>query len=393
MSRRVQPAVAARAAGTPLVRRIVGFLRMLRNNGFAVGVGETLDATRVALECGPADAAGLRWGMRALLCSCRTDWQRFDGLFDAYWRDFGVKKKARPSGRKFEGRDADADACPNPTALAEMGKDGVDGGDAAGDGRDRRGASAAQANNATDLRHLADPHEIARMQDMAERLAARMRYRLTRREKLRHHGRRLDLRNTIHGSVPYGGTPLRLVFRRRRTKPLRLVLILDASGSMGLYTSFFVRFIRGIVDKFRETEAFVFHTRLIHVSPALRERDLERALESLSVLSAGWGGGTRIGDSLRTFNDHHAANVLNSRSVVIIMSDGYDTGAPGELAEEMRRLKQRARRVVWLNPLIGWEGYEPLAAGMSSALPYVDLFAPAHNLESLMALEPYLAKL
>ena len=331
--------------------------------------------------------------MRALLCSCQTDWRRFDGLFDAYWHGFGVKKMARPGGHKFGGRDDDADASANPAALADIGEDGIDGGDGAGDGRARRGASAAHADATTDLRHLADPREIARMQDMAERLAARMRYRLTRRDKLRRRGRRLDLRNTIHGSVPYGGTPFKLVFRRRRMKPLRLVLILDASGSMGLYTSFFVRFIRGIVDKFRETEAFVFHTRLAHISPALRERDLQRAMESMSVLSAGWGGGTRIGDSLKTFNDHHAAKVLNSRSVVIIMSDGYDTGAPGELAEEMRRLKQRARRVVWLNPLIGWEGYEPLAAGMSSALPYVDLFAPAHNLESLMALEPYLAKL
>jgi uncharacterized protein with von Willebrand factor type A (vWA) domain len=137
----------------------------------------------------------------------------------------------------------------------------------------------------------------------------------------------------------------------------------------------------------------VFHTRLAHVSPSLRDRDVTRAVDKLALMAQGIGGGTRIGESLGTFNRWHARRVINSRTAVMIVSDGYDTGEPAQLAEEMRRLRRRCRKIVWLNPLIGWRDYSPQARGMQAALPYVDLFAPAHNLESLAALEPYLARI
>jgi uncharacterized protein with von Willebrand factor type A (vWA) domain len=240
---------------------------------------------------------------------------------------------------------------------------------------------------------VVDPDDIAAVHALAARLARAMRARLVRRERARRSGHRLDVRRTIHRSVPHGGTPLDLVWRRRRIKPLRLVILLDASGSMNPYTPFFVRFIHGVVDAFREAEAFVFHTRLAHVSDSLRERDVERAIDRLSLMASGIGGGTRIGESLATFNRWHAARVIHSRTAVIIVSDGYDTDAPERLGEEMARLGRRCRRIVWLNPLIGWKDYSPEARGMRAALPHVDLFAPAHNLESLAALEPYLARL
>ena len=143
----------------------------------------------------------------------------------------------------------------------------------------------------------------------------------------------------------------------------------------------------------REAEAFVFHTRLAHVSPSLRDRDVTRAVDKLALMAQGIGGGTRIGESLATFNRWHARRVINSRTAVMIVSDGYDTGEPERLGEEMRRMRRRCRRIIWLNPLIGWRDYSPQARGMQAALPYVDLFAPAHNLQSLAELEPYLARI
>jgi uncharacterized protein with von Willebrand factor type A (vWA) domain len=244
-----------------------------------------------------------------------------------------------------------------------------------------------------DLRHIVDPADIARANQLAARLARVMRARLVRRERIRRRGRRLDLRRTIHRNVSHGGTPVELAWRRRKIKPLRLVVLLDASGSMSLYTSFFVRFVHAVVDAFREAEAFIFHTRLAHVSASLRDRDVARAIDRLSLLAQGIGGGTRIGESLATFNQWHAKRVINSRTAVMIVSDGYDTGEPEQLALQMRRLRRRCRRIIWLNPLIGWRDYSPSARGMQAALPYVDLFAPAHNLDSLAALEPYLAKI
>jgi uncharacterized protein with von Willebrand factor type A (vWA) domain len=187
--------------------------------------------------------------------------------------------------------------------------------------------------------------------------------------------------------------PLDLVKTRRRTRPLRVVVLLDASGSMSLYTGVFFRFVHGVLDAFREAEAFLFHTRLVHVSDAMREKDTARALDRMSLMAEGVGGGTRIGESLATFNKWHAARVIHSRTCVMILSDGYDTGAPERLGAEMASLGRRCRRIVWLNPLIGWDGYEPVARGMAAALPHVALFAPAHNLESLAALEPWLARL
>jgi uncharacterized protein with von Willebrand factor type A (vWA) domain len=277
--------------------------------------------------------------------------------------------------------------------LAEQVRSGDDdSAETSGKGR-RKEASPHEALSATDMRYIVDPDEIAAAHALAGRLARSMRARLTRRERASRKGLRLDLRRTIHRNISRGGVPVDLVFRRRKPKPLRLVILLDASGSMNLYTAFFVRFIHGVVDAFREAEAFLFHTRLAHVSASLRDRDVTRAVDRLALMAQGVGGGTRIGESLSTFNRWHAKRVIHSRTAVMIVSDGYDTGAPEELALQMRRLRRRCRRIIWLNPLIGWRDYAPLARGMQAALPYIDLFAPAHNLDSLAALEPHLARI
>ncbi|MGQ0663809.1 MAG: vWA domain-containing protein [Pseudomonadota bacterium] len=378
-----------------IVARLVGFVRLLRDHAFPVGITEAVDAARVARSIDLVAPGDLRRSLRMLLCSCRNDWQRFDELFDAYWLGVGRKRAVRASGEVGPSavrRLLAGGAPPGPSATPDR----VEGDDASAGGRGEGGAQAASAAEvlaATDLRHINDPTELARIHDLTERLAARMRYRLTRRARARARGRRLDLRNSIHRSLRYGGVPMRLAFRVRRPQPLRLVVILDASGSMSLYSAFFVRFIRCVIDDFRQADAFVFHTRLVHIGPALRERNVERALDKLSLLSAGWSGGTKIGECLATFNRNYAAGVLNRRTVAMIVSDGYDTGAPALLAEQLRPIRRRARRVIWLNPMIGWTGFEPVAEGMKAALPLVDLFAPAHNLDSLAALEEYLARL
>ena len=379
----------------PTVLRLAGFSRTLRDNGFRIGLAETRDAAKLVALPLAAHPSSLRPALRALFCATRSDWERFDAVFDAFWLG-----RARPRTRTSSNVGTAAAPLAQRGGAGASGRqrapDHVEGGGegmAAGGRARREGASRADNIAAVDLRHVVDPAEVARVNALAQRLARTMRARLVRREQARRRGRRLDLRRTIHRSVPHGGTPLDLAWRRRKARPLRLVVLLDASGSMELYTAFFVRFLHGVVDAFREAEAFVFHTRLAHVSPSLRDRDVGRAVDRLALMAQGIGGGTRIGDSLATFNRWHARRVVNSRTAVMIVSDGYDTGEPARLAAEMRRLRQRCRRVIWLNPLIGWRDYAPRARGMQAALPYVDLFAPAHNLESLAALEPYLAKI
>jgi uncharacterized protein with von Willebrand factor type A (vWA) domain len=384
-------------------RRLAGFVRSLRDNGFKVGLAETRDA--LAVLAGPAAArpSFLKPAFRCLFCATRSDWERFDEIFAAYWHRHGMRQTRILSGAMSEARSplrrlADAPhsqgGLPEPVQSKSEGEVESSANDRSANGRGRReGASRSENLAGVDIRHIVDPAEIAQVHVLAARLAKVMRARLVRREQVRRRGRRLDLRRTIHRSVSHGGTPVDLAWRRRKIKPLRLVVLLDASGSMNLYTAFFVRFLHGVVDAFHEAEAFVFHTRLAHVSPSLRDRDVTRAVDRLSLMAQGIGGGTRIGESLATFNRWHARRVINSRTAVMIVSDGYDTGEPERLANEMRRLRRRCRRIVWLNPLIGWRDYSPQARGMAAALPYIDLFAPAHNLESLAALEPFLARI
>src|SRR5271165_1830952 len=387
------PALVARSAA-----KIAGFASVLRANGFAVGLAESRDALAVVASPAGRRPALLKPALRALFSATREDWRCFDELFDAFWRGTGMRRIQPLAG---SGDPNPARRKPLPSSFAPEAPQGSKESGARDDeassqstGGDRRdAASSAEALAGRDIRHIADPQEMAKVHALAERLARRMRARLVRRWRARRAGPRLDLRRTIHRSVAHGGTPIDLVWRRRKLRPLRFVLLLDASGSMELYTAFFVRFLHAAVDAFREAEAFVFHTRLVHVSSALRERDVARAVDRLALMAQGIGGGTRIGESLADFNRWHAARVINSRTAVVIMSDGYDTGEPEQLGAEMQRLARRSRRIVWLNPLLGWRDYEPTARGMQAALPYIDLFAPAHNLESLAALEPYLARI
>jgi uncharacterized protein len=390
--------IVNQSAGAALREKLGRFVRTLRDNSFVIGLAETRDA--LSILSGPAAArpSQLRPALRALFCSRHSDWQKFDEVFDAFWLQRGMKSATRTAGAP--GKNAlGLNSIPvDKSHGGESGgpdkverREGVDA-DGAGEGR-REGASRAESLAQTDFRHLTQAEDIAAAHALAARLANSMRARLTRRERARQSGRKLDLRRTIHKSIAHGGTPLDLVHRHRVDKPLRLVVLLDASGSMSLYSAVFLRFMHGILDAFREAEAYVFHTRLIHISPALREREAQRAVERMSILAQGLGGGTRIGESLGAFNRWHAKRVIHSRTCVMIVSDGYDTGPAAHLGAEMAALRRRCRRIVWLNPMIGWRDYAPEAAGMKAALPYVDLFAPAHSLASLQALEPYLKRI
>jgi uncharacterized protein len=381
--------------------KLAAFLKTLRDNGFAVGLHEGRDAAAL-MTAGYVEKPGLlRSAFKHLFSARKTDWEKFDGLFDAFWLGKRVKSRSLTMGSAKAAnspslkslQDKKSEPAANEPATDQMPSAGEDAPeDRAGEGR-REGASRADNLAEVDFRKMADPDQIEQAHAVAAQLAKTMRTRLTRRDLARRRGYRLDLRRTIHGNISHGGVPISLVRRQRKQKPLRLVVLLDASGSMSMYTGVFLRFIHGVLDEFREAEAFLFHTRLAYVSDAMKEKDPARALDRLSIMAQGAGGGTRIGESLKTFNRWHAARVLHSRSCVMIVSDGYETGDAALLGREMAALARRCRRIVWLNPMMAWEGYAPVAAGIKAALPHVDLYAPANTLKSLTELEPYLAKL
>jgi uncharacterized protein len=382
-----------------VAQKLAAFLRTLRENGFAVGLAEGRDAASLMASFYAARPGLLRSALKHLFSTRKSDWEKFDGLFDAFWLGRRVRSRSMISGATAAANSpslknlqdtGDTRGSPSATDHVPSADDAPEG--RGGEGR-MEGASRAENLAEVDFRRIADSEQIAQAHEAAARLARAMRTRLTRRDLARRRGYRLDLRRTIHRNISHGGVPIALVKRRRKDKPLRLVVLLDTSGSMSLYTGIFLRFLHGVLDAFREAEAFLFHTRLAHVSDAMKERDAGRALDRLSILAQGAGGGTKIGESLATFNRHHAARVIHSRTCVMIVSDGYETGDANLLGREMAALARRCRRIVWLNPMMAWQGYAPVAAGIRAALPHIDLYASANTLNSLAALEPYLARL
>ncbi len=384
-------ATAAVGANSPS-RRMRDFMTLLRANGFAVGPSETVDAVSFLTRVDPPDEAATRLGLRAMLSGNREQWERFDALFEAYWHGRGLRV-VEPSARREAPSLWSRVLSPVGDGSAPGGTSAPDSADAADSDETRLAASDRTVMRRTDLRAFADGASAVEAERVAEALARAMRYRLSRRREPAGRGLAVDLRRTLRRNMSRGGEPLELVYRHRPDKPVNLVVLLDVSGSMKLYSRYFLLFVRGLLCRWLRADAYLFHTRLARVTEVLRDQDPVKALTRLSLMTEGFGGGTNIARSLRTFNDRYAKQTINSRSVVIIMSDGYDTDPPEALEAELRRLKQRARRLVWLNPLLGWKDYQPIARGMAVARPHIDHFAAANTLESLAALEDDLARL
>ena len=378
-----------------LQSRLVEFVRLAHNNNFRVGVAEELDAQKIALSCGILDSQRLHWGLRALLCSDQDDWDRFDDLFDAYWKPATIRHNLQsspgsPVRRQTEGTqngNPGTEGQPSETDAAGQGEAEAPDGNAS-----KEGASLSESMETADFQMLANDGQMRTLERLVERLAKRMRKRISRRQRMQKQGRRIHLRATLRNSLRYGGTPLQLIHRKARRRQPRLILIVDVSRSMSLYSYLFLRFARGLVGHFRDASAFAYHTRLVPITDALRQTDVVRMQHSLALISQGWSGGTRIGECLASFNDQYGA-MMNNRSLVVVVSDGLDTGDPEYLSTQLGRIRDRCRKLVWLNPLLGRPGYEPKTQSMQAALPYLDLFAPAHNVESLQQLEKELISL
>ncbi len=378
--------------------KMIGFVNHLRLNGFVVGLPEAEASVALLGDLDLADLPGSRLRLRALLAKRKQEWEGFDDLFEAYWFQHGRRRDALQ--RKTEARRPKRPGVWNEhfarqgQSSEEAGNPHEGGGnEEAQSGEGRLVASRQHYLHTRDLRHLADRGELAEAERAAECLARALRYRLARRYRLAATAERLDLRRTLRRSLAKGGEPIDLAWRARPEEPVRIVVLLDVSGSMDLYSRFFLQFVKGLVGGWAESDAYLFHTHLMRITDGLTERDPIKAMTRLSLMTAGFGGGTKIGACLKVFNERYAKRALNSRSVVIIMSDGYDTGTPDLLVKELARLKRRARRVIWLNPLLGWRDYQPINRAMVAARPWLDHFATAHSLESLAALEPELSRL
>jgi uncharacterized protein with von Willebrand factor type A (vWA) domain len=368
--------------GTGLVAHCVRFCRALRAQGVEVTPGSTLLAIRTLGLVDLADREELRLGLRTVLSGKREHYALFDELFDAMW---GGGHGRRMPSRGRTSRPAPATQQSPVTLQTWMrGEDPT---------RERlvpvREASAHESKGRLDVARWT-AEEAAAFERLARRMARRLALRRSRRWKPSRRGSRADLRRTLRGSLRTGGELMALEWRRRKIRRTRLVAICDVSGSMELYAKFLLQFLHALQNTFARIETFVFSTRLTRTTPLLKRARWERAISRVAREVTDWSGGTRIGASLERFVEQWI-ELVDRRTVVLILSDGWDTGDPAVLGKAMERLHARAGRVIWLNPLMAGAGFAPEARGMQAALPHVDLLAPAHNVESLERLVRHLA--
>jgi uncharacterized protein len=379
--------------------RVAGFLAHLRAHGLRLGVAETETALRALLVIDACDAEQTRLALKAVCACCSEDAERFDQLFDSYWRNGGrVRQKVVATAPK---------TAPKHTRTSrEQSGSTVDGrghidspdsskerGETYSDGDGKLVASQVQNLMKKDLRELVSPQDIAAAELVARRLGLAFRDHRSRRRKAASKGDQIDFRRVVRKSLTTGGEPLSLPRRRRPERPVRLVTLCDVSGSMTVYARVFLSFLAGLLRADTTSDAWLFHTRLVRISDALRDPDPLRALNRLTLLADGFGGGSKIGAALDQFSKSAAKKYVNGRTLVIILSDGYDTDPPALMASALQRIKKRGCKVIWLNPLKGWKDYAPVAAGMAAALPFLDLFAAANTLADLSALETKVARL
>jgi uncharacterized protein with von Willebrand factor type A (vWA) domain len=384
-----------------LATNVIVFGRALRANGFRAQPDRMIVLARALEIVGLRVRDDVRAAARAVLSRTKDEHDRFDAAFDAFWTSGAAdlsrsmdESDAADSGapRASQGDEpprAARTTAPTASAPAPAERDG------APDGRndalhlvegDRAFTySFAEGLYAKDFAKL-NERELQRARELTDRQSWDLGRRLTRRMKRGRRGGGFDPARTLRSSLRRGGEIVSLETRVRRTKQRDLVLLCDISGSMDRYSRLLLQFVHTVRHAVGNVEAFVFGTRLTRITRQLRHRSIQEAVDDVAASVADWAGGTRIGESIQTFNLRWGRRVLGRGAVIVIVSDGWDRGDVDLLAREMQRLQRSAFRLVWLNPLLGSAGYRPQTIGMKAALPFIDNFLPANNLKSLVQL-------
>jgi uncharacterized protein with von Willebrand factor type A (vWA) domain len=359
----------------PMLRMAVAFGRLLRRVGLAAGPDRVVGFAGALEELDVGNRDDVYWAGRVTLCSRPEDFEMYERAFKVFWEGKEGLKVPDPPGSTYAIR-LSPDSVQPPKKSAEKNEKG---------------------DEAVRLRY--SPVDVLRKKDFADctpeefaelyRLMADMRLsgamKRSRRLEPAHRGRH-DQRRTLRGAMRTGGEPMRHRYRRARSRPRRVVLLCDVSGSMASYSRALLRFMHAGVASGEPVEAFVLGTRLTRVTRELATRNPDRALREASKSIEDWSGGTRLGDTVKEFVDVWGQRGMARGAVVVLLSDGWDRGDVEVLADAMRRIHRLAHRVIWVNPLKAAPGYQPLARGMAAALPHVDVFLSGHNFESLQEL-------
>ncbi len=372
-----------------LLNHLAGFARALRRVGLPVGPENLMNAVRVVEAVGISRRGDLYWALHTVFVKRPDQREFFDQVFFLFWRSPGALEGGigdaapkREGWRPLSRRVAEALLRERDQARARTNVQSE---------FDARLTWSSQERLRTRDFEEMTGEELAEAQAAVRRMVPLVKPAPGRRFRTHPRGLRIDLRKTLRASMRTGADTIPLVRRRRRDRPPGFTVLCDISGSMSTYSRVFLHFAHALTRRNGRVSTFLFATRLTHVSRCLGDRDVDRSLDSAGRLARDWEGGTRIGHCLHVFNRDWSRRVLAQAPTVLLVSDGLDRDAGEGLTREIERLHKSCRKLIWLNPLLSYDQFQPLAAGIQAILPHVDEFLPVHNLKSVAALAAVLS--
>lgn len=364
---------------TEISANVVLFCRFLRGKGYSLGATEEADALRAISRLPIAREKDFKGALKAILTKNQYQYENFDSCYVEFWEQLSraadAKTKENLAGREKQPerqkKEAQFESLKNWLNLTPS--------------EDEKEVPSYSDLEVLTKKNFLDLNtdEMELMMGLLRRLAHKVAHQKSRLKRISKKHRNLDLKRTIRANLRKGGEIQELVYAEKKEKKLKLILLCDVSRSMDLYSRFFVHLIYAFQNAYDRIETFVFSTALHRVSEILDNFEFDKAFDTISDRVPHWSGGTTIGSCLEDFTANYGYGLLDKKTIVFILSDGWDTGEPQRMKDAMSTIYKKTRKVIWLNPLAGSRNFTPESIGLKTALPYIDILAPAHNLESL----------
>jgi uncharacterized protein with von Willebrand factor type A (vWA) domain len=364
--------------------RLIDFSEYCRERQFVLGPQETRDAFAIAELGYVLDRKLFQYSLKAIYCKRKEHFDRFDEMFDRFWSRY-YEEKLEQRQKKIQQIKNEPETA---TVIFLGAKFNVPKKENKIEAKQTQGANESIRLRMTDFSKV-NVTDKERLEELAEELFHQMSMRFKRRLENSNKGG-IDIRRTMRHGLDKGGWLLDLAHRKKRKEKRKVVFILDISGSMDTYSYYLLRYVIVLKKYFKSLEFFTFSTNLTHVTPLLRQNNEQEILKQIGKNVNSWSSGTKIGESLTEFLSTYGSKFLSQKHIVVILSDGLETGSVTVLKEAVRTIRRKCKTLVWLNPLKGMEGYQPIQKGIVNVMPHLDAFESAHNLDSLMKLEKLL---
>ena len=365
---------------TSFTEALVGFNQIIRSQGFKIGLQCSKESIEASLYGLWLDKQLFEYALTAICCQTFEEKQAFSILFKRFWLEKGTRLTSTST---YKNQKNIVKKNQNVAVMTQLGKSNASG--EIEEGKNTSGANAKDTLKSTDFSKL-DPTQSELLEEIADQLVKEMSTRI-KRKKIKSKKGVINLEKSLRKNVQNGGNIIQLFRSKQKREKFSLLVLLDVSGSMDKYSYFLLKFLWSLRAHFKHIEVFAFSTILKRITDQLADTDIKIALANVSNYATHWSSGTKIGDCLKHFNDQYARYYLNGRTITLVLSDGLDTGEPEVLSTAIHKIKRKSKKIIWLNPLKGMTGYEPIQVGMKTVLPELNHFGSAHNFDSLLALE------